>query len=54
MGCGNRHDSPSHCLQQLEPERVLSELRLTLQRAGLKQAGRAAASRSAAGVQRLA
>ena len=54
MGCGNRHDSPSHCLQQLEPERVLSELRLTLQRAGLKQAGGAAASRSAADVERLA
>jgi heptosyltransferase-3 len=53
MGCGNRHDSPSQCLLQLEPERVLSELRLTLQRAGVKQDGRAAASRSAADIQRL-
>ena len=32
MGCGNRHDSPSHCLLELEPQRVLSELRLMLQR----------------------
>ena len=37
MGCGNRHDSPSHCLVQLEPERVLAELRLMLQRAEVQR-----------------
>ena len=30
MGCGNQHGSSSHCLQELEPERVLSELGLVL------------------------
>ena len=31
MGCENHHGSPSHCLVELEPQRVLSELRLILQ-----------------------
>jgi heptosyltransferase-3 len=30
MGCENRHDSASHCLQGLEPQRVLAELRRLL------------------------
>jgi heptosyltransferase-3 len=30
MGCEHRHDSSSHCLQELEPERVLSQLRFML------------------------
>jgi len=34
MGCENHHSSASHCLVQLEPQRVLSELRLLLQRRG--------------------
>lgn len=33
MGCEHQHASPSHCLQELEPERVLSELRGALQHA---------------------
>jgi heptosyltransferase-3 len=32
MGCEHRHDSASHCLLELAPERVLSELRLMLER----------------------
>jgi heptosyltransferase-3 len=32
MGCANQHGSPSYCLQELEPQRVLSELGLMLQR----------------------
>jgi len=32
MGCQHRHDSPSHCLLELEPQRVLSEVRAALQR----------------------
>jgi heptosyltransferase-3 len=32
MGCSNHHASPSHCLQALEPERVLAELRMMLRR----------------------
>lgn len=32
MGCENRHDSGSHCLQTLPPERVLQELREALAR----------------------
>ena len=32
MGCGDHHASPSHCLQALQPERVLAELSLVLQR----------------------
>ncbi|HJV63418.1 MAG TPA: glycosyltransferase family 9 protein [Albitalea sp.] len=31
MGCENRHDSQSHCLATLSPERVLGELRAMLQ-----------------------
>jgi hypothetical protein len=43
MGCENHHGSASHCLVQLEPQRVLSELRLALQeRAASRQALRAA------------
>lgn len=30
MGCANQHSSASHCLLELEPQRVLSELRLIL------------------------
>lgn len=33
MGCQHQHASPSHCLQELGPHRVLSELRRVLQRA---------------------
>ena len=32
MGCEHRHDSASHCLEGLEPQRVLTELRRMLQR----------------------
>lgn len=32
MGCANRHDSASHCLETLRPERVLAELRAILAR----------------------
>jgi len=32
MGCGNHHASPSHCLEMLEPQRVLAELSVMLQR----------------------
>lgn len=34
MGCANRHDSESHCLVSLEPERVLAELRAVLEACG--------------------
>ena len=33
MGCGHRRDSPSHCLVELDPQRVLSEVRTLLQSA---------------------
>jgi heptosyltransferase-3 len=33
MGCENRHDSASHCLETLTVERVLAELRPMLRRA---------------------
>jgi heptosyltransferase-3 len=33
MGCEDRHDSPSHCLAALAPQRVLAELRQLLRRA---------------------
>lgn len=32
MGCADKHDSDSHCLQTLAPERVLAELRSILKR----------------------
>ena len=40
MGCQHRHDSTSHCLQELEPQRVLSEVR-TLLRSATPRSGRA-------------
>jgi heptosyltransferase-3 len=44
MGCENRHDSDSHCLQTLAPERVLAEVRaLLLARAAAAVGGRDAA-----------
>jgi len=33
MGCEHRHDSPSHCLRAIEPQRVLAQLRRLLRRA---------------------
>jgi hypothetical protein len=32
MGCADQHDSDSHCLVTLEPDRVLAELRSILKR----------------------
>ncbi len=34
MGCEDRHDSASHCLQHLPPERALDELRAILSESG--------------------